>query len=59
MKITSNAELEKAVREHDSLQAAADGTPEAARREELQSAISHYYLINKDQLRKARPEHRE
>lgn len=59
MKITSNAELEKAVREHDRLQAAADGTPEAARRDELHAAISSYYLVHKDDLRKGRPEHRE
>lgn len=57
MRITTGTELERAVREYDRLKDAADGTPEARRRDELNAAISLYYLDHKDELRKGKPEH--
>jgi|HigsolmetaAR203D_1030402.scaffolds.fasta_scaffold00359_12 hypothetical protein len=59
MKIRTDQELESAVREYDGLEGAAEGSPEATRRDELHAAISRYYLAHKDELRKAKPEHRE
>lgn len=57
MRITTNEELERAVREHDRLKDAAADTPEANRRDELHAAITRFYLTHKDELRKGRPEH--
>ncbi|HET8726444.1 MAG TPA: hypothetical protein VFO41_02945 [Alphaproteobacteria bacterium] len=59
MKITTGEELEQAVQEYGRLKDAAENTPDADRRDELNAAISRYYLDHKDELRKAKPEHRE
>lgn len=53
--ITSPEELERAVDEFNRLSSAADGSPEAKRRSELDGQIKAYYVQSKGELATGRP----
>jgi hypothetical protein len=53
--INSPDELQRAVEEFNRLSTAADGSPEAKRRSELEGQIKAYYAQGKEDLATGRP----